>query len=188
MMSPSFSDVVTASNRMAPLLVDACLRGTAILLLAALATLLLRRASAALRHGIWLLAVIALLLLPILSAMLPTWNVLPTVLRTVAPPMIMAPLPAVNGIPVSTADENSAAVLASTSISHPSPTRDSSPTHVAPALQLHAPDPLSRRPDACCLDLLADARLVHRRSADLVPTPSRLSQPWLPAAPLHAAS
>jgi beta-lactamase regulating signal transducer with metallopeptidase domain len=151
MMLPSFSDFSTASTRVAPLLVDAGLRGTAILLLAALATLSLRRASAAFRHGIWLLAVIGLLLLPILSATLPAWNVLPTALRTVAPPKIMAALPAGNGIPVSTTAENSAAVPASTSISraisHPSPTH-SSPTHVAPALQPHSLIPAARSPFA----------------------------------------
>jgi len=49
----------------------------ALLLLAAVAAMILRRDSAATRHLVWLLAIVAMLLVPVLSAMLPRWRVLP---------------------------------------------------------------------------------------------------------------
>ena len=60
------------------LLVDSSIKGTALLVLAAIAAMVLRRDSAATRHLVWLLAIVALLVLPVLSAMLPQWRVLPT--------------------------------------------------------------------------------------------------------------
>ena len=59
------------------LLVDSTVKGTAILVLAAIAALILRRDSAATRHLVWLLAIVATLVVPVLSAMLPQWRVLP---------------------------------------------------------------------------------------------------------------
>ena len=59
------------------MLIDATIKGTVILLLAGLATWLLRAAPAAMRHLVWLLAVASLLLLPVLSVTVPTWQVLP---------------------------------------------------------------------------------------------------------------
>jgi beta-lactamase regulating signal transducer with metallopeptidase domain/Leucine-rich repeat (LRR) protein len=63
--------------RWTPILLDAALKGLAVLALAALATLFMRRSAAALRHLVWLMAVIALLCLPALSVLVPGWNVLP---------------------------------------------------------------------------------------------------------------
>ena len=60
-----------------PLLVDSALKGAALLTLAGLLALALRRASAAARHLVWLIALAALLMLPMMSAMLPGWRVLP---------------------------------------------------------------------------------------------------------------
>src|SRR4029077_959012 len=60
-----------------PLLLDSALKGAALLILAAMSVLLLRKASAATRHLVWLFAVGALLVLPALSALLPGWAVLP---------------------------------------------------------------------------------------------------------------
>jgi beta-lactamase regulating signal transducer with metallopeptidase domain/multidrug resistance efflux pump len=60
-----------------PLLLDSALKGAALLLLAAMSVLILRKASAATRHLVWLFAVGALLVLPALSALLPGWAVLP---------------------------------------------------------------------------------------------------------------
>lgn len=57
------------------LLLLVALQGTVILALAAVATLLLRRAAAALRHLVWGLAVFGLLAAPVLSALLPRWEV-----------------------------------------------------------------------------------------------------------------
>ena len=50
------------------------LKATIILGIAWLATTLLRRASAALRHGVWSLALGSLLLLPLLSVFMPSWS------------------------------------------------------------------------------------------------------------------
>lgn len=59
------------------LLVDSAVKGTALLTVAAIAAMILRRDSAATRHLVWLLAVIAMLAVPVLSAILPQWRVLP---------------------------------------------------------------------------------------------------------------
>jgi beta-lactamase regulating signal transducer with metallopeptidase domain len=57
------------------ILLDAFLKGSVLLIMALLLSLLLRRAAAATRHLVWNLALISLLALPILSFMLPAWNV-----------------------------------------------------------------------------------------------------------------
>ncbi|MBS0201832.1 MAG: DUF1549 domain-containing protein [Planctomycetes bacterium] len=59
------------------LMADASLKGSALLLLAVITTVILRRDSAATRHLIWMLAIVAMLVLPFLSATLPQWRVLP---------------------------------------------------------------------------------------------------------------
>src|SRR5437868_3900445 len=59
------------------LLVDFAIKGTALLVVAGVAAVILRRDSAATRHLVWLLAVIAMLAVPVLSVMLPKWRVLP---------------------------------------------------------------------------------------------------------------
>ena len=59
------------------LLVDSAIKGTALLVLAAVVAIILRRDSAATRHLVWLLAMVAMLAVPALSAMLPQWRVLP---------------------------------------------------------------------------------------------------------------
>ncbi len=56
---------------------DVTLRATIILSLAGIAALLLRRASAALRHLVWSAAILGLLLLPALVTLLPQWKILP---------------------------------------------------------------------------------------------------------------
>ena len=60
-----------------PMLTDASLKSAALLLLAGVCVLFMRRASAAARHMVWLAAVLALLLVPVLSIVLPGWRVLP---------------------------------------------------------------------------------------------------------------
>ncbi len=60
---------------LAAVLVDAAIKGTSVLLLAWLVTVLLRHTSAAVRHFVWCLAFVGMAALPILSAMLPEWPV-----------------------------------------------------------------------------------------------------------------
>lgn len=57
--------------------VDAALKSSIILMAAWAATLVMRRASAAMRHLVWALAVCAILTLPLLSGLLPKWRILP---------------------------------------------------------------------------------------------------------------
>jgi len=60
-----------------PVLLDAAVKGTALLVAAGLLTLCMRRTSAAPRHAVWLLAMGGLLALPLLSTTLPGWRILP---------------------------------------------------------------------------------------------------------------
>ncbi len=64
-----------------PVLMDSAVKGTALLVVAAIASLTLRRDSAATRHLVWLLAMAAMLVVPVLSAILPRWRVLPEWVR-----------------------------------------------------------------------------------------------------------
>jgi len=57
-----------------PVLVDAAAKGTAVLVVACIAGLFVRRASAATRHLVWFLAMVSLLALPGLSMVLPGWQ------------------------------------------------------------------------------------------------------------------
>ncbi|MCY2931487.1 MAG: thioredoxin-like domain-containing protein, partial [Planctomycetota bacterium] len=65
------------SLRWLPTLLDASLKGLALLTLAGLAVALMRRASAAARQLVWFAAITATLLLPVFSAALPDWRILP---------------------------------------------------------------------------------------------------------------
>jgi beta-lactamase regulating signal transducer with metallopeptidase domain len=60
---------------MIAILADAFVKATAVLLLAAGASVLLRRSTAALRHLVWALACGGVLALPLASALLPSWRV-----------------------------------------------------------------------------------------------------------------
>lgn len=64
-------------NASSLLLVNTTIKGTALLLLATIVAIFLRRDSAATRHLVWLLAIVAILVVPILSTILPRWRVLP---------------------------------------------------------------------------------------------------------------
>jgi len=73
-----FTTLETLTVAWLPVLLDATIKGTAVLTLAGLLTLSMRRASAAPRHSVWFLAMAGLLLLPLLSLALPGWQILPT--------------------------------------------------------------------------------------------------------------
>jgi len=60
-----------------PILVDAAVKGTAVLVVACIVGLFVRRASAATRHLVWFLVMVSLLAIPVLSMVLPGWQVLP---------------------------------------------------------------------------------------------------------------
>ena len=75
------------------LLVDSAVKGTALLVLAAIAAMILRRDSAATRHLVWLLAIVAMLVVPVLSAMLPQWRVLPEWAGISPEPVVVATSP-----------------------------------------------------------------------------------------------
>ncbi len=59
-------------------IIDAAIKGSAILAIAWLAAWQMRKASAAIRHMIWLTALLSLLVLPVLGQALPAWRVLPS--------------------------------------------------------------------------------------------------------------
>jgi hypothetical protein len=69
----ALSDLVVGADGLA-LLVAVALKATLILLLAAGATALMRRSSAAIRHLVWCVAVLGVLALPLLSLVLPPWE------------------------------------------------------------------------------------------------------------------
>lgn len=69
--------MVGVSGASSLLLLDSAVKGTALLALAAIVAVMLRRDSAATRHLVWLLAMVALLVVPAGSAFLPQWRVLP---------------------------------------------------------------------------------------------------------------
>lgn len=71
----SFAAVASVSGPL--LLVDSAFKGAAVLSLAAVVVLILRRHSAASRHLVWLAAFLALLAVPICSVVLPRWQALP---------------------------------------------------------------------------------------------------------------
>lgn len=76
------------AQRWLPIGIDASVKSLIVLLLAALGTALLRRASAAYRHLLWRMALGSLLLLPALSLALPHWQIA-LALPASAPPMVL---------------------------------------------------------------------------------------------------
>src|SRR5271163_3321608 len=88
------------------LLMDSAVKGTALLVVAAVAVMILRRDSAATRHLVWLLAIVAMLVVPVLSALLPQWRVLPawagippeTAVVSARPPSIAKPADGAVGV------------------------------------------------------------------------------------------
>ena len=89
-------EMLTLARSLASLLLDSAAKGTAILLLAALAALLCRRSSAALRHSIWCLAMGGLLVLPVASWALPAWQI-----PILPPESLLPPVAEVAGLPMS---------------------------------------------------------------------------------------
>ena len=74
------------------LLLDASVKGLAVLVLAGVVTLLMRKVSAAERQLVWVAALAGLLVLPVVSAALPDWQVLPS-WRQATPPAALGPGP-----------------------------------------------------------------------------------------------
>ena len=83
----TLNDLLPSSTLTAWLpLLDAIAKATIILGVAGLTTVLLRRASAALRHLVWTAALLAALVLPVLSLALPRWQMAVVTLPSVASP------------------------------------------------------------------------------------------------------
>lgn len=90
-----------------PLLRDLSLKSLPLFLLAGLAALLLRRASASARHLVWLLLLGSLLCLPLCSALLPRWS-LPVLTPRGSQP-VFAPTPPIPSTPAPPASAPNAA-------------------------------------------------------------------------------
>lgn len=75
------------------LLMDVSMKGFVLLFVAGLATLAMRRRSAAERHLVWLLAILGTLALPVFSVCLPSWRILPNWSTKVAASSYSAELP-----------------------------------------------------------------------------------------------
>jgi HEAT repeat protein/beta-lactamase regulating signal transducer with metallopeptidase domain len=94
------ADVATLLNSLDGLSVpalDALIKVTLVLGLAGLATLVLARASAAVRHLVWTLALTSALVLPVLSLALPRWQLpivtVPSIVAAPAPEELATPAP-----------------------------------------------------------------------------------------------
>lgn len=130
-----------------PMLFGLLVKSTLLLLATAVACLLLRRASAAVRHLVWTAALGGVLLLPILSLSLPRWHVAWG--RSVASPISAVSAPSAGVTPAGADEVNSLSPM-------PVPTQamDGVRTPSAPALATQATRPYSV-PDLCALALLA---------------------------------
>ena len=95
-MSTTLAEILSnAASHCQPVFLDAAVKGLAILMFAAFASLLMRRASAAARHLVWHMAIIGLLVLPMVSAASPGWHVLPDWFNANPRPVESAPAPTV---------------------------------------------------------------------------------------------
>ena len=119
-------EMLTLARSFASLLLDSAAKGTALLLLAALAALLCRRSSAALRHSIWCLAMGGLLVLPVASWALPAWQI-----PILPPESLLPPVAEVAGLPMPVPEPVSLRTL---------PSRMESIPLFEPALPAKSPD------------------------------------------------
>ena len=76
-MQNALVSLTTMMSNALPVLFDASLKGSILLVAAGLLTMAMRRASAAQRHLVWLLALSSTLAVPIFSVLLPAWRILP---------------------------------------------------------------------------------------------------------------
>lgn len=76
-MNRTFLSLAAVFSTSSLLLVDSAVKGAAILMLATVVTMLLRRDSSATRHLVWLVAIVAILVVPVFSMLLPQWQILP---------------------------------------------------------------------------------------------------------------
>src|SRR5258708_2110469 len=141
-----------------PLLVESAIKGTALLVLAAIAAMILRRDSAATRHLVWLLAIVAILVVPVLSAMLPQWRVLPEWAGISVEPVAVEPSPP--------------------SIARPAGHAVESPPIAVP-VEVEPPSAFAHQPVAA----LPDARPASV-TPEAIPTAAVWSWNWLNALPL----
>jgi beta-lactamase regulating signal transducer with metallopeptidase domain len=88
----NFARWITTGAGLMPLLADAVLKATALLVVAWLASLLFRRSSAAMRHLVWTVALVGSLALPLLLPVVPRWSV-PLLPQEVSPATFEAYIP-----------------------------------------------------------------------------------------------
>ncbi len=119
--------MTNAMNPLLELLSHTALKGAAVLLVALLAGLSLRKVAAARRYAIWITAVAALAVLPLAMSLLPAWRVLPQTTVAMDGPVFEPEMP----------DENPEPILlpVGTKISFP-----------AAAFETQAPAPVKSRP------------------------------------------
>src|SRR5688572_8290722 len=70
----SFSQIPDSPAAVFAVFLEVALKGTLLLVLAAMTALILRNATASLRHLLWSVALVAMLAIPALTLVLPRWN------------------------------------------------------------------------------------------------------------------
>jgi len=92
--------MTNAMNPLLELLSHTALKGAAVLLVALLAGLSLRKVAAARRYAIWITAVAALAVLPLAMSLLPAWRVLPQTTVAMDSPVFEPEMPDENPEPI----------------------------------------------------------------------------------------
>jgi HEAT repeat protein/beta-lactamase regulating signal transducer with metallopeptidase domain len=102
-----------------PILIDALIKTTILLVLVTAATHLLRRRSAALRHLLWSFAIVGLVMIPVLKRVAPEWRVLPA-----TPSLTLSAAPATTPTPPNTETVRPPSSPVAASQAAAEPTRD----------------------------------------------------------------
>jgi beta-lactamase regulating signal transducer with metallopeptidase domain len=178
MALPSIQECAAVLDPLAPFLLRAVIGSAAVIGLAALATLAMRRSSAAARHGAWLLGFIGALLLPVLSAALPGWHVLPraapiqpnqtaSVISPIEQELAITPSPELTPPPVESAPPPSA----------PAPLRQDTIADTSEASRAAARPPLSVAMKTTGIKLASNSPIgPHLESK---PAPHSQHLPWI---------
>jgi HEAT repeat protein/beta-lactamase regulating signal transducer with metallopeptidase domain len=138
-VAPEITAFLTGLDRLWLPAVDALIKVTFVLGLAGIATVVLGRSSAAVRHLVWTLALSSALLLPVLSIALPRWQLPIVKLTTSAPHTQTLPEPSDEPSPSAAIHSTSSHRTASQGVVAP-PSPKTTARQAAPgALREHAP-------------------------------------------------